>query len=209
MIVCWSAKGGSGTTVTACALAIANHAVLVDTVGDVPMTLGLAESSAPALAEWMNSPTSDTTALEQLVVAADHRLRVLPRGVGALPTSQWPRAAAALAALSPSVIVDAGIGPPPEALTAGAAASLLVIRPCYLALRRAVQCAVRPTGVIVVNEPGRALRAADIERTVGAPVVVQIDIDPAVARAVDAGLLMARLPRSLNVASMNLVRSDR
>jgi hypothetical protein len=32
---------------------------------------------------------------------------------------------------------------------------------------------------------------------VGAPVLAEIEADPAVARAVDAGLLRGRLPRSL------------
>ena len=55
----------------------------------------------------------------------------------------------------------------------------------------------RPDGVVLVAEPGRALRVPDIERTLGVPVVATISHDPAVARAVDAGLLAARLPRVL------------
>jgi hypothetical protein len=50
---------------------------------------------------------------------------------------------------------------------------------------------------VLIREPGRALHAADVERAVGVPVVAELDLDPAVARAVDAGLLAARLPRSL------------
>lgn len=73
--------------------------------------------------------------------------------------------------------------------------SLLVTRACYLALRRAVSAPIRPTGVVLVAEPGRALRATDVEAAVGAPVVATVAVDPAVARAVDAGLLTARLPR--------------
>jgi hypothetical protein len=95
------------------------------------------------------------------------------------------------------VIVDAGTRPPPPPLTDAADQTLLVTRPCYLALRRAVSTPDRPTGIVLVSEPGRALRAADVERAVGVPVVTQLDLDPAVARAVDAGLLAARLPRLL------------
>ena len=47
---------------------------------------------------------------------------------------------------------------------------------------------------MLVAEPGRALRVPDIERAIGVPVVATISHDPAVARAVDAGLLAARLP---------------
>jgi hypothetical protein len=82
-------------------------------------------------------------------------------------------------------------------LTAGGVQSLLVIRPCFLALRRATQASCRPSGVILVREPGRALRTRDVEHALGVGVVAEVDVDPAVARAVDAGLLQARLPRPL------------
>jgi hypothetical protein len=47
---------------------------------------------------------------------------------------------------------------------------------------------------VLVDEPGRALRARDIEASLRAPVVATVLLDPAIARAVDAGLLVARLP---------------
>ena len=50
---------------------------------------------------------------------------------------------------------------------------------------------------MLVAEPGRALGAADVARAVGVPVIATVSLDPAVARAVDAGLLAARLPRTL------------
>jgi hypothetical protein len=75
--------------------------------------------------------------------------------------------------------------------------SLLVTRPCYMAIQRARRIGVQPTGIAVIHEPGRALSADDIERAIGAPVVFETRLDPAVARAVDSGLLVARLPRSL------------
>jgi hypothetical protein len=74
--------------------------------------------------------------------------------------------------------------------------SALVTRPCYLALSRAARQR-RPDGVIVLNELGRALSSADISATLGVPVVATMPWDPAVARAVDAGLLARRLPRTL------------
>jgi hypothetical protein len=48
-----------------------------------------------------------------------------------------------------------------------------------------------------VAEPGRALGAADVERAIGVPIVVSVACDPVVARAVDAGLLVGRFPRSM------------
>jgi hypothetical protein len=48
-----------------------------------------------------------------------------------------------------------------------------------------------------VREPGRALTRRDVEEVLGVPVRAEVDVDPAVARAVDAGLLASRLPRAL------------
>ena len=43
--VCWAAKGGSGTTVVAAAMAIAapTPTLLIDLAGDVPAVLGVPE----------------------------------------------------------------------------------------------------------------------------------------------------------------------
>lgn len=70
-------------------------------------------------------------------------------------------------------------------------------RGCYLALRRAVRHAVRSAGVVVVEEPGRALGATEVAEVVGAPVVARVPVRPAIARAVDAGVLATRLPEAL------------
>jgi hypothetical protein len=94
-------------------------------------------------------------------------------------------------------VIDAGTGQPPGALHDGAEHSLLVTRPCYLALRRAQRIATKPTGIIVINEPGRALNVTDVERALAVGVIADVHYDPAVARAVDAGLLAARLPAAL------------
>lgn len=90
-------------------------------------------------------------------------------------------------------VFDAG---PPPVVQDGH--NIMVVRPCYLALRRAVamQDAVTPDQVILITEPGRALSSRDVERALGVSVTV-VEFDPSVARAVDAGLLAARLPRTL------------
>jgi hypothetical protein len=77
---------------------------------------------------------------------------------------------------------------------------LLVLRPCYLALRRATSLETRATGIVVVDEPGRALRRRDVEEVTGLPVVAEVPVDPAIARAVDAGLLSCRMPPTLGRA---------
>jgi hypothetical protein len=114
--------------------------------------------------------------------------------------------AAALGSEARLVVVDCGtfgIDAVPEVpleLAACATQSLLVVRPCYLALRRAQRAPIRPSRVIVVAEPGRALTAPDVEAVLGVPLLAEVVSDPAVARAVDAGLLASRLPRGLERA---------
>jgi MinD-like ATPase involved in chromosome partitioning or flagellar assembly len=206
--LCWSAKGGSGTTVVAAALALvlarSRPTVLVDMCGDTPAALGLAEPSGPGLTDWLASPTADVDALDRLSVEATALLRVLPRGTAPTPAApRWAALADALCQLEDDVVVDAGSGEPPDHLAAAAEASILVTRSCYLSLRRLVGLRARPTGVVLVTEPGRSLRVADIEQAVGAPVIAEVPFDPHVCRAVDAGLLATRLPRSLFHALRN------
>jgi hypothetical protein len=85
-------------------------------------------------------------------------------------------------------------------VAAAATLSLLVIRPCYLALRRALAAPIRPSGVILVEEPGRSLGPSDVSDVLGVPVRARVPWDRAVARSVDAGLLAARVPRNLERA---------
>ena len=104
---------------------------------------------------------------------------------------------AAYLATSPlDVVVDAGCGAPPAALLGEHVRGLLVTRACYLALLRASRLP-RPDGIVLVAEHARSLTTADVTRSIGAPVVATVPIDPAIARAVDAGLLAARLPGSM------------
>ena len=202
MFLCWSAKGGSGTTVVAASLALVlSHrrpTVLVDLAGDAPAALGVAEPSGPGVADWLSSPSADAAALWRLAISATDALQLLPRGQQAVaPGVRWAELAEVLGTFNGNVVLDAGTGVPFPALITAATHNLLVTRPCYLALRRAVGCGVQPSGVVLLTEPGRALSRRDVERALGAPVVAEVQYDPAVARAVDAGLLAARLPRSL------------
>jgi hypothetical protein len=81
----------------------------------------------------------------------------------------------------------------------------LITRACYLAVRRAVDAREVVDGIVLVEEPGRALGVDDLEAALGASVVSRVLLDPAVARAVDSGLLLAKLPgafrRVLEVAA--------
>jgi hypothetical protein len=203
VIVCWAAKGGSGTTVVSCAMALgsarSHPATLVDLGGDCATALGMNEPDGPGVVDWLASPTAGATELVRLALTVRDDVQLIPRGDGDPPDNQWPRLATALAALD-TVIVDTGTGCPPQALHEAAAQSLLIIRPCFMAIRRAQRLAIRPTGIVLVDEPGRALTSTDVERALGVGVVAEVRLDPAVARAVDAGLLIARLPRSLSLS---------
>jgi hypothetical protein len=205
LVACWSVKGGVGTTVVAASLALllarrgGPGIVLADLAGDGPAVLGLPEPDSPGLAGWL-AAGHDVPAdgLARLEVQASPRLALLPRGTGPLV----PDRAAVLASLLDRgprpVVVDCGTTERvAAAVVGGAQRSILVIRPCYLALRRAMASPLRPSEVVMIHEPGRTLSRYDVESAVGAPVRVEIEADPAVARAVDSGLMAGRLPRSL------------
>lgn len=75
--------------------------------------------------------------------------------------------------------------------------NILVTRACYLALRRAVaRNDDRPDLVVLIPEPGRALQRTDVERSLGV-TTIEAPWDPAVQRAVDAGLLTYKMPTTL------------
>lgn len=214
----WSAKGGVGTTVVAAALAVLlagaddGGALLVDLDGEAPAALGLPDPPAAGLGAWFASGDAvPPDGLGRLEVPVGSGLSVLARGEGPLGDLGRAELLAALLAAEPrAVVVDCGRlggGADDEvrrALAAAAPHSLLVTRPCYLGLRRALALPVRPSGVVLVAEPGRALGADDVEHVLEVPVVLEVPLDPAVARAVDAGLLAARVPRSLARALRSL-----
>ena len=210
LIACWSAKGGSGTTVVSVALAAClarsspTGALLADLGGDVPAVIGVADPTGPGLGEWLGSGEAvPADALARLEVTGPAGLAVLCAGADVPPAPGRAEVLAAILGADPRpVVVDCGSGLHGAGLTiaASASASLLVIRPCYLALRLAVQAPVRPSGVILVREAGRSLGRSDVEQVLGAPVRAELDVDPAIARAVDAGLWPVRLPRSVQRA---------
>lgn len=212
LVACWSVKGGAGTTVVAAALALVlarsspSGALLADLAGDAPAVLGLPEPDGPGIGGWLGAgPDVPADALVRLEFDAGSGLHLLPSGSSPISgdADRGDVLAALLAVDGRPVVADCGRLERSEvgvALAAGATHSLLVTRACYLALRRATNAPVRPSGVILLTEPGRALGRSDVEQVVGAPVRAEIAVDPAIARAVDAGVLGARLPRGLERA---------
>jgi hypothetical protein len=169
--------------------------------------LGLPEPDSPGLAAWFAAGVGvPSDGLSRIEVPVADGLSLIPRGVGPLgPGDRAEVLAGSLAADARSVVVDAGtpawrdghLDPAAAVLASSATTSLLVTRACYLSLRRVVAAPVRPSGIVLLAEPGRALGRRDVEQVVGVDVVAEVPVEAAVARAVDAGLLIGRLPRSL------------
>jgi MinD-like ATPase involved in chromosome partitioning or flagellar assembly len=213
----WSVKGGSGVTVLSAALAAHpeqrdRRTLLVDLCGDQPAALGVAEPPHPGLRDWLAAPGAGADALERLARPVVAGLALLPSG----SASEWPseRTAdlvAGLRRIADRVVVDAGVRFGVDgaesalcAAFADAGSSLLVTRPCYLSMRRAVSRGVSADGVVLVLEPGRALDRRDVADVLGLQVVASVEVDPAVARSVDAGLLVRRRHRVLERALRGL-----
>jgi len=206
VIVCWSLKGGSGTTVVSAALALTlaqrNNATvrIVDLAGDIPSALGIAEPSGEGVINWLQQQQREPIQSLQIPVIA--RVSLIPRGNGSLmhhdlTSEHCNTLATELDTSNELTVVDAGSGHIPQLIN-NATTSLLVIRPCYLALRKAAHLSVKPHGIVLINEPGRSLGKRDVESVVGAPVLVELPLDPTIARCVDAGLLASRIPTMLS-----------
>jgi hypothetical protein len=128
------------------------------------------------------------------------------------PTAAAEAGAALAVALrdGPLTIVDVGVADSPvaRAVLEVSDAALLVLRECYLALRRASASSLtaRAFGLVVLQEPGRALGPSDVAQVLGRPVVTRVPMRVAIARAVDAGVLPTRLPEPLARASEQILR---
>lgn len=214
LLAVWSPKGGSGTSVVAaaCSLVLARTAParLADLTGDQPAVLGLGTDPETGLADWLAvGPGAPTEVLERLAVEIGPDLTLLPVGRGPVPARPADADAGAALAVAlrdgPPTVVDLGTveGAHRRALLEVADAALIVVRPCYLALRRAVRLEAtrRATGVVLVEEPGRALGVREVADVLGRPVVARVPVRDTIARAVDAGVLPARLPEPLERAA--------
>ncbi len=214
----WSVKGGVGVSVTSAMLAVtaarSGPCLLVDVGGDQPAVLGTTDPANATLGHWVRSPTDigidSLRRVEHMVSDSLNLLMVGSLSGGSsvaesCSTDRFRVAARLLAQPDRTVIVDLGnlgAGDPQSASAAAFARSilevadqsLLVTTSCYLALRRAQHHTELPTGVVLVDQPERALRRADVESALPAPVVCTVGHSAAVARTVDAGLLVSRLP---------------
>jgi hypothetical protein len=205
----WSPKGGVGTSVVAaaCALLCARHTEvrLADLGDDQPAILGLSSPPSPGLSEWLHTGLlAPPDALDRLAVAAGD-LTLLPRGARSLRDAS-PESGAALAVVlsSDDRLTIADIATPDEpvarAIVECSDVSVVVLRDCYLALRRALghPLAAHAAGVVLLEEPRRALGANEIGDVLGLPVLARVPVLDTVARAVDAGTFASRLPEGID-----------
>ena len=232
-IALWSVKAGSGTTTVVSLLArrLASisgmGALVVDLCGETHTALGVAEPASGGAAEWSASShgTLGKDALRNAEVAVAAGLSLLPRGRGPFRNTTRTAAIATLAG-EPGrpAIVDAGClyrydgedarSPRNDDLAsrrravAAADWSLLVTRNCPIALRRATQEPFVPNGVVLISDSHSPLTVQDVERSVGAPVWLHLNVDPSVARAVDAGLLGTALPAAVSRTMEQAVPAD-
>ena len=212
----WSVKGGVGTSVVAAATAIRlasedRETTLVDLTGDQPALLGMTVGAAPAepgIGDWVAAGDGVAAdAIGRLLEDVAPGLRLLRDGTqpalvdqaagGEDQRSRLVLALEMLARIGP-VVVDAGLDP--FELRTDLAAShrpVCVLRSCYLALNRAQRTSGPYDWVVLVEEPGRALRVRDVSAAVGASSVKRVAWDPRVARSVDAGTIVSMLPPPL------------
>jgi hypothetical protein len=224
LIAVWSPKGGSGTSVlaAACAAALARRGPcrLADLAGDQPAIVGLGADPETGLAEWLaTGPDAPVDAIDRLAIEVAPNLSLVPPGtVRVLAPSPAAEAGAALGvALRKSgipCVVDAGRADQPATrmVVEVADCSVLVVRGCYLTLRRAVHAPLtaHATGIAFVDEPGRSLGVAEAHDVLDRPVLARVPVRPAIARAVDAGIVVVRPPEPLARAASRLVdRLDR
>jgi cellulose biosynthesis protein BcsQ len=221
LLALWSPKGGSGTSVLAAstALVVARGPTagcrLADLDGDQPAIFGLGAEPELGLLDWLAAgPEAPTEALDRLAVEVAPGVALLPFGRPVSPLTARP-AAEAGAALAVAlrdgpvpVVADCGdaADPATRAVAEVADATVVVVRGCYLALRRAVRAPAlaRTMGAVLVEEPGRSLSRREVGDVLGVPVLARVPFRDQVFRAVDAGVLPARLPDALARAAADL-----
>ncbi len=216
---CWSVKGGSGTTVVSCALAMLaasrtpsgstdpRAVLIIDLCHDVASVIGATGASpddAFGFADWLTADDSvETLALDRLISPVTESLSLLSLGAPAASGS-FDRARLDLALRwveqqFVDVIIDAGAADSELSrwCITNSQRSLLVMRPCYLSLRSAIESTLPAHAAIVVSSDGRTLDGHDVASVLGIPVIAQLPFDPEIARLVDSGMFGQRLPRSV------------
>jgi hypothetical protein len=180
--------------------------------------LGSQVDPETGLLDWLAAgPGAPTDALDRLAVDVAPQLALLPRGAPERvlrPVAAAEAGAALAVALRDGTdlaVADLGTASTPatRAVLEVADVVVVLVRGCYLALRRAVASpALDPTsGIVFVEEPGRSLGARDAAEVLGRPLVARVPIRSAICRAVDAGVLTSRVPEPLARPAREVLRA--
>jgi CobQ/CobB/MinD/ParA nucleotide binding domain len=206
IITAHATKGGQGVTTITAALGVlhaqAGHrTLLIDTGGDLPAILGKPEPLSVGLSDYLVDPS---ITLDDITVNIGENLDIVTRGTGPITftTYTYGLIAGALGDYD-TVIIDAGTCA--TEWNQHAERNVFVTRPCYLAVRRAIHLPRRPTEVVLMAEPGRALSTHDIEVVLGVPLSATVPVDIDTARIIDAGILGSRIPQRISRALAALV----
>ncbi|MEZ5137248.1 MAG: hypothetical protein R2702_08285 [Acidimicrobiales bacterium] len=210
LVACWTVKGGAGATAVAAGLAAAqaqllhHDVVLVDLAGDQPLLHGLPPSSSAGLRGWTRAgPAVPDDALGRLEEPIDDRRRLLPAGEEAWRDERAVALADALAEDGRVVVADVGREvevPVGASVVAAADRSILVVRACPLSMRAVASLPAVPDAVVVVRDRRRSLGWREVADRCGAPVVAEIEVDPAIGASVDAGETVRPFPRRFLLA---------
>ncbi|MFZ4515603.1 MAG: hypothetical protein ACOYN3_04760 [Acidimicrobiia bacterium] len=204
LITVWSPKHGSGVSTIAAALAIAadRPVRLVDLDEDQSAIFGMACDPIGGLHEELTASSGEAVWSHAFHVAP--HVMLLSRGaraIDALDNAALARHVRAWQVSDELHIVDAGSADTgaAHACIDGADISLVVLRPCYLALRRAVRHGrvAESDGLIVIEDPDRPLRAREVADVVQRPILGRVPVRAAIARAIDAGVFSTRFPAEL------------
>lgn len=202
-IIFTSPKGGNGTTVIAASYALLSahrgqKTVIIDLCGDIPATLGMPEPSGPGINDWLSETySSHNESLFSLGQELSDNVLVVHRGSQFITGEpRWDALAECLAHSKFAVVLDAGVAVVPPVLAQAVTTVATVVKPCYLTLRRAINV-TKPITVYVVKEEGRALTVDDVKHVLGVSMATVVPYNPAIARAVDAGLLPSRVVQLL------------
>ncbi len=227
LIVVWSPKGGVGTSVVAASLAAVlsrsqPDVRLVDSGGDLPAVCGARLDIRYGFDDLIDSDSEiSPLALDAVTHDIHEGFRVLP-----VSRERWahvniasPRGLALATVMARSLstfVLDAGTFATTTTTNAAellaiAPCSLMVLRPCFLGLQRVSargELLDRTSGVVLIDEPHRALGVRDVHAVLHRSVVAQIPVRPEIARAIDAGMLLRREPtevfRPLQLAARRL-----
>lgn len=201
LMVLSSVRGGVGTSVVSAAIAVlaardqSRPTYLVDLTGDQTDIFGLAQADI-GLDDWT---TRADRRLTDLAVDIDPQLRLVPSRTALDSTESLDGLVTALEQRrhDAHVVIDAGRLDLSDSFRELRPTHLLVIRPCYLALRATVSSSRNWDGLVVVRPPDRVLTTRDVVNVTGLPAIAEVDMSADVARAVDAGVFGSRLPSGL------------